>query len=76
MFCQFSCYVAVYETESTVTLVMEYASGGELFDYINSQQVADSGSQSENPGGLNESESRQIFRQLISAVQYLHEVYM
>ena len=52
---------------------MEYASGGELFDYINSQSVPSS-DHSGNPSGLNESEARQFFRQLVSAVQYLHEV--
>jgi len=67
-------YIAVYETESTVTLVMEYASGGELFDYISSQAEHDNCDQSKNPMGLNESEARQLFRQLVSAVQYLHEV--
>jgi len=60
----------VYESESTVTLVMEHASGGELFDYINSQQETSEG----NPAGLNEAECRHLFRQLVSAVQYLHEV--
>jgi len=62
--------IVVYESDSAVTLVMEYASGGELFDYINSQPETSDG----NPAGLNEGESRQLFRQLVSAVQYLHEV--
>jgi len=62
----------VYESESTVTLVMEYASGGELFDYINS--INDDDSRSGIDGGLDESEARRIFHQLLSAVQYLHEV--
>jgi len=68
--------VAVYESESTVTLVMEYASGGELFDHINSQSPLDDSDHSGDPPpvGLNESEARQLFRQLVSAVQYLHEV--
>ena len=65
--------IAVYESESTVTLVMEYASGGELFDYINSHSVH-SIDHSGNPAGLNESEARRFFQQLVSAVQYLHEV--
>ena len=69
-----SVYIAVYESESTVTLVMEYASGGELFNYINSQSELVNSDQSGNTGGLNESEARRLFRQLVSAVQYLHEV--
>jgi len=54
---------------------MEYASGGELFDYINSQTDGNSsGHSTPNLGGLSEAEARQFFRQLVSAVQYLHEV--
>jgi len=50
---------------------MEYANGGELFDYINSQPETTDG----NPAGLSEAESKHFFRQLVSAVQYLHEVH-
>ena len=59
-----------------MTLVMEYASGGELFDYINSQSDAGSSDDhdSGNLGGLREGEARQFFSHLVSAVQYLHEV--
>jgi len=71
------CCIAVYETESTVTFVMEYASGGELFDYINSQSDLGSsdGRDSGSLGGLSEGEARQFFSQLVSAVQFLHEVH-
>jgi len=67
---------AVYETETTVTLVMEYASGGELFDYINSQSdlVDSDGNHCVNLGGLSDGEARQFFFHLVSAVQYLHSV--
>ena len=41
---------------------MEYASGGELYDYINGKQ------------GLCEEEARGFFRQIASAVHYLHMV--
>ena len=51
----------VAETEKEIILTMEYAGGGELFDYI----VAHS--------RLKEKEARRIFRQVLSAVAYCHE---
>lgn len=52
------------ETQSTVYLVLEFAAGGELFDYIVRRA---SGSR-----GLPENAAREIFRQIADAVGYLH----
>lgn len=41
---------------------MEYASGGELYDYVSTY------------GSLPESEARRIFRQITSAILYCHKV--
>ncbi|XP_050542593.1 maternal embryonic leucine zipper kinase-like [Daktulosphaira vitifoliae] len=51
----------VIETESHCYVIMEYCSGGELFDHIVEKSR------------LSEMESRMFFRQIISAVSYLHE---
>ncbi|XP_026854318.1 5'-AMP-activated protein kinase catalytic subunit alpha-1 [Electrophorus electricus] len=47
-------------TPTDIFMVMEYVSGGELFDYICKN------------GKLDEKESRRLFQQIISAVDYCH----
>ncbi|KAJ3351668.1 Serine/threonine-protein kinase par-1 [Allomyces javanicus] len=51
----------VIETKSTVFLVMEYSSGGELYDYLVVH------------GRMKEKEARAKFRQILSAVSYCHK---
>uniref|UniRef100_A0A672RGI5 non-specific serine/threonine protein kinase n=1 Tax=Sinocyclocheilus grahami TaxID=75366 RepID=A0A672RGI5_SINGR len=52
----------VFESRERIVMVMEYASGGELYDYIQDKQR------------LSEEEARHFFRQITSAVQYCHKV--
>lgn len=50
----------VIETDTTIYIVLEYCSGGELFDYIVDSER------------LSEEEARHFFRQIVSAVAYIH----
>ena len=52
----------VKETSNTICMIMEYAEGGELFNYIIDK------------GYLSEEESRLIFHQIIDAIYYLHQI--
>ncbi|XP_064605467.1 NUAK family SNF1-like kinase 1 isoform X2 [Liolophura sinensis] len=51
----------VFENKEKIVMVMDYASGGELYDYIKSRRR------------LNDMDARKIFRQIVSAVHYCHE---
>mmetsp|Transcript_10557 Transcript_10557/g.29836 ORF Transcript_10557/g.29836 Transcript_10557/m.29836 type:complete len:371 (-) Transcript_10557:1262-2374(-) len=51
----------VYECSRKYTMIMEYASGGELFERIQSQ------------GSFNEEAAANITRQLLSVLQYIHD---
>lgn len=50
----------VIETQTDIFMVMEYVSGGELFDFI------------VNQGKLAEKDARVLFQQIISGLHYCH----
>ena len=52
----------IIETELQLFLIMQYAQGGELFDYI-----------VKNPN-LDEKEAFKFFSQIISGVEYIHQL--
>ena len=52
----------VKESSTTLCMIMEYAEGGELFNYIIEK------------GNLSEDESRYIFQQIIDGIYYLHRM--
>jgi len=49
------------ETKAVIGIILEYASGGELFDYILNQRY------------LKDNSARRLFAQLVSGVGYLHK---
>nr|XP_028601352.1 NUAK family SNF1-like kinase 1 isoform X1 [Podarcis muralis] len=51
----------VFENKDKIVIIMEYASKGELYDYISERRR------------LNERETRHFFRQIVSAVHYCHK---
>nr|XP_017036852.1 serine-rich adhesin for platelets isoform X4 [Drosophila kikkawai] len=51
----------VFENREKMVLVMEFAAGGELYDYLSERKV------------LGEEEARRIFRQVATAVYYCHK---
>ena len=53
----------VIETTEQIYIIMEYANGGELFDYIVANKR------------VKEKEARSFFRQVLSAVNYCHQVF-
>lgn len=56
------CSAPVFENSSKIVIVMEYASRGDLYDYI-SERLR-----------LTEREARHFFRQIVSAVHHCHQV--
>ncbi|KAL2090540.1 hypothetical protein ACEWY4_012803 [Coilia grayii] len=50
----------VFENKDKIVIVMEYASRGDLYDYLSQRQT------------VPEAEARHLFRQIVSAVHYCH----
>ncbi|XP_061663537.1 NUAK family SNF1-like kinase 1 [Syngnathoides biaculeatus] len=55
-------FLEVFESRDKIVIVMEYASKGELYDYILEKRK------------LLETDARSIFRQITSAVHYCHKI--
>lgn len=55
-------YLSVFENKDKIVIVMEYASRGDLYDYICDKRT------------ISEREARHFFRQIVSAVHYCHQV--
>lgn len=51
----------MFENKDKIVIIMEYASKGELYDYISERRR------------LSERETRHFFRQIVSAVHYCHK---
>lgn len=58
----FIYHLSVFENKDKIVIVMEYASKGELYDYISERRR------------LSERETRHFFRQIVSAVHHCHKV--
>lgn len=54
--------LSVFENKDKIVIVMEYASQGDLYDYICDKR------------NISEREARHFFRQIVSAVHYCHQV--
>lgn len=59
--CIFRFFMTVFENREKMVLVMEFAAGGELYDYLSDRKV------------LTEEEARRIFRQVSTAIYYCHK---
>lgn len=60
--CFFVIFSTVFENKDKIVIVMEYASRGDLYDYICDKK------------NISEREARHFFRQIVSAVHYCHQV--
>lgn len=52
----------VFENKNKIVLVMQYANGGELYEYVSERKV------------LTDAEARRLFRQIATAIYYCHKV--
>lgn len=57
-----SLLTKVFENKDKIVLVMQYARGGELYEYVSERKK------------LPDNEARRIFRQIATAIYYCHKV--
>jgi len=55
----------VIDTQTKLYLVLEFADGGDMYDYIMKHE-----------GGLEESMAKKYFRQIVTAIQYCHKLHV
>ena len=55
----------VIDTQTKLYLVLEFADGGDMYDYIMRHE-----------GGLQEEIARKYFRQIVTAIQYCHKLHV
>ena len=55
----------VIDTQTRLYLVLEFADGGDMYDYIMRHE-----------GGLGEDAAREYFRQIVTAIQYCHRLHV
>jgi SNF-related kinase len=67
-FTSFLLQVRLYEvidTQTRLYLVLEFADGGDMYDYIMRHE-----------GGLEEDAAREYFKQIVAAIQYCHRLHV
>lgn len=55
----------VIDTQTKLYLILEYADGGDMYDYIMKHE-----------GGLSEDKARTYFKQIVTAIQYCHRLHV
>ncbi|TRY76929.1 hypothetical protein TCAL_10621 [Tigriopus californicus] len=55
----------VIDTQTKLYLILEYADGGDMYDYIMKHE-----------GGLSEDQARTYFKQIVTAIQYCHRLHV
>ena len=55
----------VIDTQTKLYLVLEFADGGDMYDYIMKHE-----------GGLEENTAKKYFRQIVTAIQYCHKLHV
>ena len=62
-------FIEVFLTASHLAIVMEYAPGGDMFEWVLTHRVP-----GPVPAGLPEADARHFFQQLVCAVEFAHEL--